>query len=62
MCGIKSEKKNWQNNEDLITDDHGGDSVDSLAPSGGKAEYPPYGGVQSHPLWGWIFTYRAISL
>jgi hypothetical protein len=29
-----------------------GGNILSLASSGGKAAYPPYGGIQSHPLQG----------
>ena len=61
MCGTKSEERNWRNKEDSTTDGDSGDSVDFLASSGGKAEYPPYGGYQSHPLWGWIIYFLVMN-
>ena len=57
MCGIKNGEKNSQNREAWTTDHAPGDIVHLLASSGGKAAYPPYGGIQSHPLWGWILYF-----
>jgi hypothetical protein len=61
MCGIRRDERNWQNREASNTDDICGDIVHSLASSGGKAAYPPYGGFQSHPLRGWILYLPAGS-
>ncbi len=61
MCGIKKHERNWRNSEVLSINEIGGDNVHLLAPSGGKAEYPPYGGFQGHPLWGWIFYFSAFA-
>ena len=58
MCGIRRDERNWQNREASNTDDICGDIVHSLASSGGKAAYPPYGGFQSHPLRGWILYFQ----
>ena len=57
MCGIRRDERNWQNREASNTDDICGDIVHSLASSGGKAAYPPYGGFQSHPLRGCILYF-----
>jgi hypothetical protein len=40
---------------------YAGGNVHSLASSGGKATYPPYGGSQSHPLRGWILYFLVLS-
>ena len=57
MCGIRRTERNWQNRGDWITDDVARGNVHFLAPSGGKAACPPYGGIQSHPLCGWILYF-----
>ena len=55
MCGIRKSESASRSNEVWITEMiYVGNNVHFLAPSGCKATFAPYGGNQSHPLWGWI--------